>query len=458
GWGGWGGGGAAWSPGSGAASAPRPTLGRMTADPRPTLVVGAGQAAVSLVTELRALRDTAPVVVVGAEPEPPYERPPLSKGYLRGERDLDSLRLGDPDLLTGPGVTLVSGETVTAVHRDTHGGVAVTSADREIPFARLALVTGAREARLPVDGASREGVLTLRTVRDADRLAAALHALTRDGSREARLVVVGGGFVGLEVAASARALGAHVTVVEAADRVLSRSVTPLVSDAVARFHAGLGTTVLLGAPVERLHGTGGRAEAVVLADGHEISADLVVVGVGALPRTELAAAMGLRVEPRGIVVDARARTSDGVTVAAGDAAVGPNPYAAGVPGLRRLESVPHAIEQARVAAATLAGHETAYAGVPWFWSDQGELRLQLAGLPQGADATVVRGDPATGSFSVLSYREGRLLAIESLGTSADYLAVKRALERGMTVPAELAGDVTTPLKRLLRPVGNAPGS
>ena len=441
----------------------------MTADPRATLVVGAGQAAVSLVTELRALGDSAPVVMIGTEPEPPYERPLLSKGYLLGERDRASFTLWDPIRAAAESISLITGDTVVDVQRDERGGRATTSCGRKIDFARLALVTGAREALLPVDGAGHDGVLTLRTVADANRLAAALRGgaipggalpggllhrgvlprgIAREGHRPVEVVVVGGGFIGLEVAASARALGATVTVVETADRVLSRSVTPLVSRYVAQFHESRGPRVLLGATVVRIHGATGRAEAVVLTDGTELSADLVVVGVGALPRTELAAAMGLTVERRGIVVDDRARTSDGVTVAAGDVTIGPN----------RLESVSNATEQARVAAATLLGHDTAYTSVPWFWSDQGDLRLQIAGLPQGADETVVRGEPDTGSFTVLSYRGGQLIAAESVGASADYLAVKRALEKGLTVPAELAGDLGTPLKRLLQPASDSGSS
>ncbi len=205
-----------------------------------------------------------------------------------------------------------------------------------------------------------------------------------------------------------------------------------------------------------MHGTTGRAEAVALSDGRELRADLVVVGIGARPRVDLAAGMGLEVEPRGIVVDQRALTSDGLTVAAGDAAVGPNPFSRGLGGLVRLESVSNATDQATVAAATLLGHDTAYAAVPWFWSDQADVRLQIAGLSQGADHVVVRGDVAAEAFSLLCYRDGLLIAVEAVGASSDYLAVKRGLEKGLTVPPELAADATIPLKRLLRPVSDTP--
>ena len=417
----------------------------MTPPHRPTLVVGAGQAGISLVGELRELGDDRPIVLVGDEPEAPYERPPLSKTYLRGEHDRASLTLRDAAWCAAHDIELVTGDAVVAIERDASGGRAVTVSGRELVFDRLALTTGATEARLPVDGAELGRVLTLRTVADADLLATAL----RD-SRD--VVVVGGGFIGLEVAASARALGATVTVVEAADRLLARSVTPVLSDFYLWAHERRGTTVLLNTQAVRIHGTGDHAEAVVLDDGRELSADLVVIGVGALPRTDLATALGLEVEPRGIVVDRRTLTSDGVTVAAGDCTVGPNPYARGLAGPLRLESVAHATDQARVAAATLLGHETAYASVPWFWSDQGDLRLQIAGLPHGADQLVVRGELGSESFSLLSYRAGLLIAIEAVGASADYVVVKRALERGMTIAPRVAADATVPLRRGLETV------
>jgi NADPH-dependent 2,4-dienoyl-CoA reductase/sulfur reductase-like enzyme len=415
----------------------------MTTSPDPTLVVGAGQAGISLVTRLRELGDDRPIVLVGDEPEAPYERPPLSKTYLRGEHDRASLTLRDAAWCDAHGVELVTGEGVASIERDAVGGRAVTESGRELTFGRLALTTGATEARLPVDGTELDRVLTLRTVADADRLAAAL----RDSHD---VVVVGGGFIGLEVAASARALGCTVTVVEAAERLLSRSVTPVLSDFYLSAHERRGTTVLLNTTAARIHGAADRAEAVVLDDGRELSADLVVIGIGAAPRTDLATELGLDVGPRGIVVDRRALTSDGVTVAAGDCTVGPNPFSRGVPGPIRLESVAHATDQARVAAATLLGHETAYTSVPWFWSDQGDLRLQIAGLPHGADQLVVRGELGTDSFSLLSYREGLLIAIEAIGASGDYVVVKRALERAMTISPQVAADPSVPLRRGLR--------
>ncbi|HET9633196.1 MAG TPA: FAD-dependent oxidoreductase [Terrabacter sp.] len=424
-----------------------------------TLVVGAGQAAISLVTALRELGDTGPVVLVGDEPEPPYERPPLSKGYLRGEHDRPSLVFHDAGWFADLGVELVTGDAVVAVERDRAGGSATTASGRCIEFDRLALTTGATNRVLPATGAAEAadtplppdgwlpGLHSVRTLADADRLAPELRA-----ARE--VVVVGGGFIGLEIAAGARALGADVTVVEVADRLLDRAVSPALSDAVREAHERRGTRLLLHTGAVRVVVDDGRAAGVELTNGQTIAADVVVVGIGVVPRTELAAQLGLLVEPRGVVVDAYALTSDGATVAAGDCAVGPNPFGRGVPGLTRLESVAHATDQARSAAATLAGHPAAYDRVPWFWSDQGDLHLQMAGLPQGADRQVVRGDVAAERFSLLSYRDGLLVAVESVNVPSDYLTVKRALEKGMTIDADAAADVTVPLKRLLTPTAD----
>ncbi len=414
----------------------------MAAERTGTLVVGAGQSGISLVTALRELGDPEPVMLVGEETEPPYDRPPLSKTYLRGEHDRQSLVFHGPEWFAEQAITLVTGDPVEHIARDREGGRATTRSGRVVEFTRLALTTGAANRALPVDGADADGVMSVRTLADADRLAPALRT-----ARE--VVVVGGGFIGLEVAAGARMLGANVTVVEATDRLLGRSVTPLLSDFYLDAHERRGTRVLLNANVVRVTTGDGRASGVALEDGRTLMADLVVVGIGVAPRTELAEQLGLAVGPRGVVVDEYAVTSDGVTVAAGDCAVGPNPFTRGLPGPTRLESVPHATDQARAAAATLVGHPAAYRQVPWFWSDQGQLRLQIAGLPHGADHVVVRGDLGAEAFSILSYRDGLLIATESVGSSSDYLTVKRALEKGMSIPADAAADVDVPLKRLI---------
>jgi 3-phenylpropionate/trans-cinnamate dioxygenase ferredoxin reductase component len=281
-------------------------------------------------------------------------------------------------------------------------------------------------------------VCYLRDVGDGIRLRARLAAARR-------VVVIGGGFIGLEVAAVARTLGKTVVVVEAAERLMPRSVAPVVSAFYEKAHLRRGAEIRLGAGVVALRGGAGQVRAVELSDGTAIPADVVVVGVGIVPRTELAAQLGLACDG-GIVVDARARTSEPGVVAAGDCTVVAHP---GV-GRVRLESVPHATAQARVAAATLLGRpEPEGTPVPWFWSDQYDLKLQIAGLADGHDAYVVR-DGEGESMSVLYYRDGRLIAVNAVNKVADYLAVRRALAQGASIPADRAADPDTSLVELAR--------
>lgn len=413
--------------------------------PGTTLIVGAGQAGYALAAALRRLGDDRPITLVGDEAVGPYERPPLSKGYLLGSRDRDSVVLRPRDWFPEQGIDLVTGEAVSAVTPDDVGGTAVTTSGRSFRFSRLALATGSVNRQLDVPGADLDGVLSLRDLVDADRLAERLHDAHR-------VVVIGGGFIGLEIAAAARILGREVTVVEVADRLLGRAVSPALSDFYAAAHRRRGTRILLNTSVARLVGTaddGHRdVSSVELVGGGSLPADLVVVAVGARARTELAEQLGLQVDG-GIVVDEHSRTSDGRTVAVGDCTNVPNPFVRSPTARVRLESAQHATDHALTAAATLLGRTEAYMAVPWFWSDQGDLKLQIVGLVGGQDQTVVRGDPASEHFSLLHYRDGLLLAAECVGTAQDHLAVKRGLERNLTIDPAAAGDPTVPLKRLL---------
>ncbi|HET7399252.1 MAG TPA: FAD-dependent oxidoreductase [Intrasporangium sp.] len=408
-----------------------------------TLIVGAGQASVSLAAALRDAGHDGPVTIVGEERLPPYERPPLSKGYLAGHRDEASLVIRSREWLAERGVALLTDERVTALDRDEMGGVATTASGQRLDFARLVLATGAAARTLPVPGADLEDVLAIRTLVDADRLAAALRA---DGP----LVVIGGGFLGLEVAAVAREIGREVTVVEVTDRLLARAVSPALSDFFRAAHERRGVRVLLGASVVRILGVDGHVAGVELQGGDVLRASTVVVSIGSAPRVELAAHLGLALDG-GVVVDEFALGSDRVTVAVGDCACVPQFFGRGLPGLVRPESVQHATDHGRSAAATLLGQPTAYRAVPWFWSDQGDLRLQIVGLVAGADHTVVRGDPGTEAFSLLHYRDGLLVAAECVGSAADHLVVKRGLEKGLTIEPGAAADTGVPLKRLLSP-------
>lgn len=408
-----------------------------------TLIVGASQAGLQLAVSLRELGHDGAVMLIGEEEHPPYQRPPLSKTFLTGDQDAESLALRAPGFYRDAGIDLLCGQRVTQVALSPSGppgaGTATTSAGHTLSFDRLALTVGASPVRLAVIGAELDGICYLREIDDASRLRARLEA-ARD------VVIVGGGFIGLETAAAARALGKVVTVVEAADRLISRAVAPVVSEFYRRAHTGRGSTVLVSTAVAAFEGRNGRVRHVELRDGRRLPADLVLVGIGAVPRIELAEQLGLHCDG-GIVVDGHACTSEPSVVAAGDCTVLPNPLTG--TGRVRLESVQNAVAQARVAAASLLGRYDNATVVPWFWSDQGDLKLQIAGLNTGYNECVVRGEPDSERFSVLYYRDEQLLAIDAVNRPADYVAVRKALSVGATIPAGAATDEAVPLKSLI---------
>ncbi|MGY6498953.1 MAG: NAD(P)/FAD-dependent oxidoreductase, partial [Microcella sp.] len=406
-----------------------------------TLIVGASQAGVQLAASLRELGDERPIVLVGDEPHAPYQRPPLSKAYLAGTVTSDDLVFRTDAWFADNGIETVMGECVTEVERDAAGGgVATTSSGRRIPFARLALATGAAPRRLDLPGTDLAGVHYLRTADDAAAIAEGL-------SRASSLVVIGGGFIGLEVAAASRARGLAVSVLEAAPRLVGRVVSEQTSAFYLDAHRRRGIDVVLDARITALTGSdAGAVTGVRLDDGTVIDADVVLIGVGVVPRTELAEQLGLEVDG-GIVVDSACRTSDPAVVACGDCAIMPNPYARGSVPRVRLESVHNALEQAKVAAATLLGQSAEYRTTPWFWSDQADLKLQIAGLSTGYDETVLRGDPATEKFSVLYYRDGQLIAADCVNQPLDFMAVRAALGRGADIPKSAAADTSVPLKK-----------
>jgi 3-phenylpropionate/trans-cinnamate dioxygenase ferredoxin reductase subunit len=405
-----------------------------------TLIVGASQAGLQLAVSLRELGETGVITLVGAEMHPPYQRPPLSKEYLSGTADGNTLAFRAPSFYLEQGIDLVCGERVEHVAVQSDGsGCARTSAGQELRFDRLALTTGAEPRRLSVPGADLDGICYLRDLDDARRLRTRL-------AEARRVVVVGGGFVGLEAAAVARARGLEVTVVEALDRLIARAVAPVVSAFYKQAHERRGATVLLGTGVAGFRGEDGRVSSVLLSDGRELPADLVMVGVGVVPRTELAEQLGLECDG-GIVVDRYARTSNPAVVAAGDCTVLPHPVTG--EGRVRLESVQNAVTQGSLAAATLVGRPEERPAVPWFWSNQGDLRLQIAGLSTGFDSYVVRGDMAAERFSVLYYADDRLLAVDAVNNPVDYMVVRKALTQGASIPPHLAADAATPLKNML---------
>ena len=406
-----------------------------------TLIVGASQAGLQLAVSLRALGDTTAITLVGEEVHPPYQRPPLSKEFLVGGAGHESVSLRTPGFYADAGIDLVCGERVTGLVMSgrSGAGTARTAGGRTLAFDRLALTVGAAPRRLELPTGQLRGVCYLRDLGEGIELRTRMATATR-------VVVVGGGFIGLEVAAAARAMGAQVTVVEATYRLLGRAVAPVVSEFYLQAHLRRGTAVRLGASVADLRGRGGHVAGVVLADGTDLPADLVVVGVGAVPRTELAEQIGLDCDG-GIVVDAGARTSIPGVVAAGDCTVLPNPLTG--EGRVRLESVQNAVSQATEAAGSLMGSRETTVSVPWFWSNQGDLRLQIAGLASGYDHFVLRGDPATERFSVFYYRGEQLLAVDAVNSPADYMVVRKALTQGVRLPAHLVADTDLPLKTLL---------
>ncbi|MEV7649413.1 FAD-dependent oxidoreductase [Arthrobacter sp. NPDC089319] len=406
-----------------------------------TLIIGACQTGVQLAASLRELGDTSPITLVGEEPHAPYQRPPLSKELHRGTIDVAALSLRTAGWYQGQDISLITGERIAHLERNNDGGVATSAGGRTFRFSRLALATGAAVRRLPLEGAELDGVHYLRDASDAVRLAADL-ATARD------VVVIGGGFIGLEVAAGARAAGKRVTVLEAAPRLVGRAVAEETSEYFRAAHQRRGANVVLDARISRLAGADGRVAGVELADGTQVSADVVLIGVGVVPRTELAEQLGLAVE-NGIVVDEFGLCSDGMTVAAGDCASLPNPYARGNGGRVRMESVPHAMEHSKVAAATLQGRREPYRMFPWFWSDQADIKLQIAGLSAGFDETVLRGDPEADKFSLLYYREGRIIAADCVNSAADFMAVRNALAHGLDIPASAASDPGARLKHLV---------
>ncbi|MGM7678759.1 NAD(P)/FAD-dependent oxidoreductase [Microbacterium sp. A94] len=413
-----------------------------------TLIVGACQAGVQIASVMRDRGDTAPIILVGEEAHRPYQRPPLSKGWIKGELQPDDVILRTREWFAERDIELVTGDRVVTVHRTADGtGTAVTEGGRRIAFDRLALTTGASARRLPLEGTDYHGVHYLR---DADH-AISLQPALADASAK-NVVVIGGGFIGLETAAVARGLGKSVTVLEAAPRLVGRVVAEETSAFYLGAHRRRGVQVVLDARISRIiggdarvAGAQGSVTGVELEDGTVIPADLVLIGVGVIPRTELAEQLGLDVEG-GIVVDAAARASDGLTVAAGDCTMMPNPYPLGMGGSIRLESVNNALEQAKIAAASLLGEPAEYRSVPWFWSDQGDLKLQIAGLSTGYESVVVRGDPDTEKFAVLYYREGRLIAADVVNHPAEFMAIKSALIKGGTISPAAAVDVGTSLK------------
>ncbi|MFI1705028.1 NAD(P)/FAD-dependent oxidoreductase [Streptomyces griseoruber] len=386
------------------------------------VVVGAGQAAVQLAESLRDAGFDGPVTLVGDEPRLPYQRPPLSKDYLAGTLSSAELALRGERFYVDQGVELHAGRR--AVHLD-RGRRRLTLDDgTELSYGRLVLATGARPRPLPIPGGRLDGVVNLRTIADAEELRLRLRT-ARD------VVVIGAGFIGLEFAAVCRTAGPNPVVLDIAEQVMGRAVSAPTAAHFAEQHQRLDTRLLLGRAPAELVGKRGRVTGVRLADGETLPADTVVAGIGVLPNVELAEAAGLETAG-GIAVDEYLGTSDPAISAIGDCAAFPDPRGT---GRIRLESVQNAADQARCLAAALTGTPRPYTALPWFWSCQGDLRLQIAGLSTGHDRTVVRGEPDKG-FSVFCFRDGTLIAVESVNRAPDHMAARRLLAAGVPLTPE----------------------
>jgi 3-phenylpropionate/trans-cinnamate dioxygenase ferredoxin reductase subunit len=399
------------------------------------VIVGAGQAGFQAAASLREAGHAGALFLVGDEGLP-YQRPPLSKAYLAGKTDAAGLSLRPASYFAEHRIVHRAGVAATGIDRAARR--VVLSDGGDLAYDHLVLATGARNRVLPVPGADLAGVHQLRSLADADAIKAGLAAARS-------VAIVGAGFIGLEFAGICAGRGPAVTVIEAAGRPMARAVSARTADFFTAAHERAGTRFLFGAAVAGLEGADGRVVAVRLADGTRVAADLVLVGIGVVANQELAEAAGLTVGD-GIHTDAFLATSDPAISAIGDCARVPSRFAQGEPV--RIESVQNAVDQGRCLAARLTGRPAAYAAVPWFWSDQGPHKLQIAGLTRPDDASVVR--PSETGLTVFRFRDGALSGVETVDRPADHMAARRILDAGLGLTPEAAADPGHDLKALAK--------
>jgi 3-phenylpropionate/trans-cinnamate dioxygenase ferredoxin reductase subunit len=391
------------------------------------VIAGAGHAAGQAVASLKQHKFEGRIVMIGDEPYLPYQRPPLSKKFLAGEMPAERLYFKPESFYADDNIELRLDTRIESIDRNAHQ--LKTAAGDHIDYGKLILALGARVRTVPVPGSDLDAVLFLRSIADVHRIRAAI-------APGKHIVIVGAGYIGLEVAAVCRQLGLEVTVIEMADRVMSRVVSPQVSEFYQQQHLSRGVDLRLSTGLESFQGEG-HLTAVTTTGGRSIPADLAVVGVGILPNTEIAEVAGLAID-NGIVVDDRCQTEDPDIYAIGDCTSHPN----SIYGRRlRLESVHNALEQAKTAASNVCGIEARYSQVPWFWSDQYDIKLQIAGLSEGYDQTVLRGDTATASFACFYLKNGILIAVDAINSPREFIQSKALIANHAEVdPLQLADE------------------
>lgn len=407
----------------------------MEASKNRVVIVGAGHAGGSVASFLRQYGFAGQITLLGEETVPPYQRPPLSKAWLKGNANADDLLLKPQKYYAEQNIDLRLGTCVSGI--DTQRQTVTLASDETLGYDHLVLATGARARKLSIPGHDLGGILHLRDMADARTLQAGLAKATRIG-------IIGGGYIGLEVAASARALGVEVVILEREPRLLCRVASSPVSTFFQAHHESCGVQFHFDADIGVIEGTDSWVSGIRLTDNSVVDCDLLLIGIGAIPNDDMARSAGLQCDG-GIVVDADARTSDQNVFAIGDVTKRPITV---YDRMFRLESVPNALEQAKRVACAITGKTVAAPEVPWFWSDQYEVKLQIAGIPFDADRTVVRSTSEPGKFTVFHLRDGRLLAAEAINSPGDFLAAKKGILSGKILDAEQLANGEIPLMSL----------
>jgi 3-phenylpropionate/trans-cinnamate dioxygenase ferredoxin reductase subunit len=396
------------------------------------VIVGAGHAAGQLVATLKQLKFAGDITLIGEEPWYPYQRPPLSKKFLAGTLPAERLYVKPASFYSDPNISVLRNTRVESIDRARK--TVKTRDGKSLPYDALVLAVGARPRQIELPGANLDGIYYLRTIGDVQDIRSRL-------TENCKLTIVGAGYIGLEVAAVASQLGAHVAVVEQLGRVMSRVVCPEVSSFYDAEHRRHGVNLLLGTAIGGFSGNGG-IESVDLQNGDKLESDLVLVGIGVLPNTEIASQAGLSID-NGIVVNDRCQTEDPEIFAVGDCTNHPN----ALMGKRlRLESVHNALEQAKTAASNICGIDKQYAQIPWFWSDQYDLKLQIAGLSTGYDKVIIRGDMSTRSFACLYLHDDQLIAIDAINNPKDFVQSKALIANNAVIDAKILANPELALK------------